>query len=88
MNTRVMKRIEILEKRLDISAIPASERFLAIPFPDGNHAEFDRQFQQRLSELRDKYGNVSERDVFAVGIRKFSCYKSNKVPLIFDSQGG
>ena len=77
-----------METLIDIRAIPDNERFIVIPFPDGNHAEFDRQFQQRLSELRDKYGNVSERDVFAVGIRKFSCYKSNKVPLIFDSQGG
>jgi len=72
MNTRVMKRIEILEKRIDMDAIPANERLVVIPYPDGNHAEFDRQYQKRLSELKAKYGqNISEDDLLVVGIRKF-----------------
>jgi len=34
-----------LETLIDIRAIPDNERFIVIPFPDGNHAEFDRQYQ-------------------------------------------
>jgi hypothetical protein len=72
MNTKVMKRIETLERRLDISALPANERLIVIPYPNGNHAEFDRQYQQHLSELKAKYGqNISEDDLLVVGIRKF-----------------
>ena len=73
MNTRVTKRIEILEKRIDISAIPANEKFLVVSYPDGHQEEFERQYQRRLSELKAKYGqNISEDDLLVVGIRKFS----------------
>jgi len=72
MNTRVTKRIEVLEKRLGINAIPANERFIVIPFPDCIHAEFDRQYRQRLSVLKTKYGqNISDNDLLIIGIRKF-----------------
>lgn len=72
MNTGKLKRIEILEKHIGVGTIPDSDRFIVILYPNGNRAEFDRQYRERLFELKAKYGqNVSEDDFVVVGIRKF-----------------
>lgn len=69
----LLKRIEIVEREMDISTIPERDRIIVISYPDGDEAEHDRLLQERMAELKSKYGpNISEDDFLIIGIRKFT----------------
>lgn len=52
--------------------IDPKDKVIAIPYPNGNRDEFERRKQERMAELRKKYGlGISEDDILVIGIRKF-----------------
>jgi len=77
MKGNILKRIELLEKETETNSIPEKDRIIAVTFPDGDKAEFDRKVQERMAELREKYGpNIKRDDFLVIGIRKFYSKKS------------
>jgi hypothetical protein len=72
MRGNILKRIELLEKETGTNVIPEKDRIIVVTFLDGDKAEFDRKVQERMVELREKYGpNIKKDDFTVVGIRKF-----------------
>jgi hypothetical protein len=68
----IIRRIEILEKEIGSSCpVPKEERFITIPYPDGENEIFERLKQEKIRELRARYGDISEDDLFVIGIRLF-----------------
>jgi len=77
MRGNFLKRIELLEKETETNVIPEKDRIIAVTFPNGDKAEFDRKVQERMAELREKYGsNIKKDDFLVIGIRK--CYSKKK----------
>lgn len=71
MTSNILKRLEIVEKAMDISGIPEKERILVIPF----YTEDDlvKAEEQAIERLKQKYGaDVSTDDLLIVTIRKFA----------------
>jgi hypothetical protein len=53
--------------------VPEKDRIIVVPYPDGDYVEFNRRLQERMVELRERYGpNISRDDFLIIGIRKFS----------------
>ncbi|GEM_PF-1869033 len=77
MNHNIIKRIEIIEKKIDGGTIPDKERIIVICYPNGDEAEFTRLYQLRLAELKNKYGNISEDELLVIGVRKFAPLSNN-----------
>ena len=68
------KRVEILEKCARLEArtkIDDADRFIVIPFENGNETEKERLLQEKLDALTQKYGTVCLDDFTIVYIRKF-----------------
>jgi len=71
--SKLLKRIEAIEQQLSNKVIPDKDRIIVIPYPADDEDTFDRLSQQRLAELRSKYGqNISEADLLFIGIKKFA----------------
>ena len=77
MKGSILRRIEIVEKVANVSRIDEADKLIVVTYNDGDEAEFERLVQERMVELRQKYGpNTSEDDFLIVGIRKF--YREEK----------
>ena len=77
MKSGILKRIEIIEQKANLSRISKEDRLVIITYNDGDEHERDHLKQERMVELRQKYGpNTSEDDFQIVGIRKF--YREEK----------
>ena len=73
MKGNILRRIEIVEKEINVNRIPEQERVVVITYPAGEKQIFDQKLQDRMAELREKYGpNITEDDFLVVGVRKFS----------------
>lgn len=70
----IIRRLEIIEKELGgTCAVPGKERFIVIPYPDGQNEIFERQKQEKINKLKEKYGqNISGSGLVFIGVRKFS----------------
>lgn len=72
MKGNILRRIELLERETETNVIPGKDRIIVVTFPDGGKAEFDRKLQERMVELRNKFGpNIKEDDFLVIGIRMF-----------------
>lgn len=72
MNTSLSKRISALEANVQACTIPEKEKTIVISYPSNEDSERERLIQNRLSELRKKYGpDISTDDLLIVAIRKF-----------------
>ena len=71
--SNILKRLEIMERAVGSTCVvPEKERFIAIPFPDGQRQEFERLKKESIKKLKEKYGpNINEDDLFIIGIREF-----------------
>jgi len=72
MKGNFLKRLDTLEKATNISTIPDKDKFIVVSYRDGDEAEYNRLVEEKMKELRGKYGpNIKESDFTVVGIRKF-----------------
>ncbi len=72
MNTSLNKRIRALETNVRTGAIPQKGNIVVVSYQSSNDSERERLIQNRLSELRKKYGpDISADDLLIVAIRKF-----------------
>lgn len=73
MRGNILKRIENLERKTDIrNTIPENDRMNVLSYPDGDEAECDRLLQERITELKSRYGaNITADDFLVVWLRKF-----------------
>jgi|BarGraNGADG00212_2_1021979.scaffolds.fasta_scaffold43031_2 hypothetical protein len=72
MKSGILKRIEIIEQKANLSRISKEDRLVIITYNDGDEHERDHLKQKCMVELREKYGsNISEDDFLIVWIRKF-----------------
>ena len=72
----IIRRIETLEKEIGSSCpVPKEERFVLIPYPDGELGTFEKLKEEKIRELRLKYGEFSLNDLFFIGLRQFSSKK-------------
>lgn len=72
MKNSIVKRIEVLENATHICKIEEGDRMIIISYKDGEKAEADRLVQERMADMRLKYGSdISENDFDIVFIRKF-----------------
>jgi len=66
------KRLEIVEREVGTCVVPEKERIIVIPYPADQEQEFERLTHESIKRLKEKYGpNISEDDLFVIGIRKF-----------------
>jgi len=71
--SKLLKRVEAIEQQLSNKVIPDKDRIIVIPYPAGDEDTFDRLSQQRLEEIRGKYGqSISEADLLFIGVKKFT----------------
>jgi len=70
----ILRRLEIVEHEINAgSVIPDQERVLGIPYTDGDEEEFECRLQEKMTELKSKYGqNISKDDFLIIRIRKFA----------------
>lgn len=67
-----LKRLESEFASRGIDRIDPKDRIVAITYRNGDMEEYDRQKQERVAELRGRYGrDLSESDLLFIGIRKF-----------------
>lgn len=70
MKGRIMKRIEIVEKEVNVSRIDEGDKIIMIVHDADDKVDYDRMVQERMAKLREKYGqNISEDDFQIVNLR-------------------
>ena len=71
----IIRRLEFVENKVNLTGIPDNERFIAIPFY--TEEEFTKGEEDAIEKLKQKYGaGISKDDFLIVGIRKF--YREEK----------
>jgi hypothetical protein len=71
----IIRRLEFVENKVNLTGIPDNERFIAIPFY--TEEEFAKGEEDAIEKLKQKYGaGISKDDFLIVGIRKF--YREEK----------
>lgn len=71
MKASYFKRLEMLERESCPSRIPREDKLIVITCTDGDEHKFNQLKQERISELRAKYGAVEENDFQIIHVRKF-----------------
>jgi len=73
----IIRRLEFVENKVNLTGIPDNERFIAIPFY--TEEEFTKGKEEAIEKLKQKYGaNISVDDLQIIGIRKFALERTGK----------
>jgi len=71
MKNSILKRLEIVEHEVNAgSKIPAQEKIVAVVCPAGDTEQFEQLKQEKLDELREKYGTLPD-DLLVIWIKQF-----------------